>query len=206
MTTANCLDTTDDGYIYGYGAWATAHETAYANNTGGTSINVGMNYAGGNYTIMRGFVKFDTSSIPVGATIDQVNMRLTPVADYSTTDFDVQICKCDWSGSDPISSGNMDSAFDANLAASTDQVWRNTSGWSVGTSYDSPNLDTSWINKGGYTYYGIRSAEDYSSSAPSGAEYAALGAQDNGTEAFRPLLIVQYTEGGVKKKVAIFMD
>jgi hypothetical protein len=200
MTTGNYLDMAADGAIYGQNAtYATARSTSTGYNTGDNDINVGQNKPS-DYLVYRGFLKFDTSLLPATAVISQVNIRMVVRQDVSTTDFDLQIVKCDWSAYDPLSAANREAAFDACLAATVDQVWRNSSGIAVNTQYTSPNLDTSWPVKAGYTYYGLRSKEDTDASAPAGAEYLAMCSQDHATEAYRPLLIIEYTLGGVSSQ------
>jgi len=162
----------------------------------------GQTLSGGIYYIDRVVLKFDTSIIGASSTITQVNLTLTATTDSSTTDFDVDIVKYNWSASDPISDGNRETVYDGILAADADDnIWRNTSGISINTPYTSGNLNTAWINKTGYTYYGLLSNRDRdgSGTAPTGNESIVFAAVNNATEAYRPTLTVVYTaEGEVK--------
>ena len=182
---------TDDAEVYGTNAaYATARSTATGSFNFTATLSTGQNTT---YSVYRGFLKFDTSAIPDTDIVSQVNLKLTATADGSVTDFDVQIVKVDWSGQDPIGVANRDAAFDACLAgAADDSIWRNTNGMATNTPYTSGNLDTAWVDKTGDTYYGLRSSEDKNDSAPTGNEYVTLAAQEHGTAAYRPVLIVLY--------------
>ena len=63
-TTVEVTGHADDGYIYGQDAvYATARNTSYAFNAGISTFHVGqgLDYLG-RYTVLRGFLLFDTSS------------------------------------------------------------------------------------------------------------------------------------------------
>jgi hypothetical protein len=148
------------------------------------------------YYLWRVFWAFDTSAIGTDV-VSQVNLRLVCANDYSDADFDIEIVKCDWSDTDPITTGNMDTAFDNALNSDLDSaIWRNTSGMSNNTQYTSGNLSTAWINRTGTTYYALRSGEDSANSAPTGQEYIQVYQNNSATEAYRPVLIVTYAAGG----------
>lgn len=148
------------------------------------------------YICYRQYLRFDTSSIGASATVTAVTMTLTATADSSTTDFDVQIVKYDWSSLSPVSS-NIDAVYDGILSGTADNnIWRNTNGMSVNTNYTSGALDTTWVSKTGYSYYGLRSSRDFSNTAPTGNEYITLAAVANGTSAYRPFITVTYTVSG----------
>lgn len=166
--------------------------TARATSTGSnlTSVNTGVGQYMA-YTIMRSYLKFDTSAIGAGSTITQVNLKLVCVSDGSATDFDVQIVKQDWSAQDPIVFGTREAAYDGSLAGTADaNIWRNTSGMSINTQYTSGNLATDWPSKIGNTYYSLRSSRDKAGTTPTGNEYIYLAATENATAAYRPVLVV----------------
>jgi hypothetical protein len=182
-----------DGYVHGFDiSYATARSTSYYHYSDYGWLDVGQRVLA-KYWVFRPYLKFDTSSIGSGANIDQVYLKLVCINDYSNVDFYVDIVKCDWSASDPVSSGNRETVYDGILSATKDVTWRNTSGISTGTQYTSPNMDTSWINKTGTTYYGLRSLEDYNNSSPTGEEYIEIGSQNHATPSYRPVLVVEYS-------------
>lgn len=145
------------------------------------------------YTIYRGFIKFDTSSIDDGQSISQVNLKMSISYDRSTSDFDIQIVKYNWHGK--TIDGNTEEMYDACLSADRDDsIWCNTNGTSINTYYTSGNLSTAWVDKTGYTCYGIQSGEDYNNSAPTDSERVYLSPPSDAT--YPPVLVVTYTAGG----------
>ena len=182
-----------DGSVQGDSAtYSTARSTSTYFSAGVDFLGI-YNYLDGIYYVLRAFLKFDTSGIPDGDSISQVVMKCT-VRSVGATAFDVQIVKNDWSGYDPLSSGNRESAFDSVLTSSLDDnIWKNTSGLSTNTQYSSGNLSTSWINKTGYTYYSMQSKNDRDNVAPSTNEqYVQIYSQDSITSGYRPVLTVTH--------------
>ena len=111
---------TGDGVVHGVSTtYATARSTYYSVGSTATTMQLGQRYSSPNYTVWRGFVLFDTSSLS-GATVTQANLQLTPSNDSSATDFDLQIVKQDWSAQNPLSSGNAETAFDNCLSGTRD--------------------------------------------------------------------------------------
>jgi hypothetical protein len=186
------IGSTDDKYISGEGSsYATARSTS-SSGINDTSLVVGQQSTSRNLsTVYRAYLKFDTSAIgstPVRqAYITQVNLTLTCITDWSTADFDVQIVKHGWN------SDTTEQAYDNCLSGTADNsIWRNTGGMASNTPYTSGNLDTSWVNKTGFTYYSLRSKEDYDNSPPATdvPEYVILASQSYATSAYRPILTV----------------
>lgn len=189
---------TNSGRVSGQAStYATARGTGTQDLNNQTVNIVGQFFSSAPlYICYRQYLRFDTSSIGSGSTVTSVTMTLTATADSSTTDFDVQIVKYDWSALSPVSS-NIDAVYDGILAGTADtNIWRNTSGMSINTNYASGALDTSWVSKTGYSYYGLRSSRDASNTAPTGSEYITLGGVANATSAYRPYLTVAYTSTG----------
>jgi len=191
------LDMVVDGFIYGAStSYSTARSTSSTHDTTYISLMCGQYYNTGIlvYDVYRAFTKFDTTAIPAAASISQVNKKMVCIADYSDTDFDVQIVKQDWSAQDPISASNREAAYDNCLAGTADDsIWRNTSGMAINTQYASGNLSTSWVVKAGYTYYSLRSSRDYNANQPTGLEYIHIASQENATESYRPILTVVWS-------------
>ena len=188
------VGSTDDGYVSGWDSnYYTAHSTAALKQMT-SDLVAGQRISGSDYLVFRSFLKFDTSGIPDGDTVTQVNLKLTCKADYSTADFDIQIVKQDWSAQDPVTDGNMDTAYDNCLSGDADDsIWRNTSGMATNTQYTSGNLSTAWVNKAGDTYYSLRSNEDFATRLPSVDEWITLYDGEDETAAYRPVLTVTYT-------------
>ena len=117
---------TVDGYVAGIaGDYPTARTTSSGFDTTLGMIVVGQSGSSEDeyFEVVRGFLLFNTFAL-AGATVTQATLKLTAANDYSDTDFDVQIVKQDWSGQDPLSSDNMDTAFDNCLSATADDsIW-----------------------------------------------------------------------------------
>ena len=149
----------------------------------------GCFWEAGDYWVNRGYLSFDTSSIPPGATITDVELSLKADNDYSDDDFDVEIWKFNWS--EPLGN-SMEANYDAAGAVKDDAIWRNTSGMSTDVYYDSSSLDTSWINLTGDTKYQLRSEYDVNDSSPTGSEYIDVYSADS-SAGNQPVLRVTYT-------------
>lgn len=188
-------DSTADGYVYGSNAtYSTAHSTAAGLDVTGADTRIGQIVTSN--TIARSFLSWDTSVIGAGSTVTQVNMTLYQTYDQSDTDFDVLIVKADWSGSNPITTGNMDTAYDLALSSSLDDgKWRSTVGIADNTSYTSENLNAVWINKTGMTYYALQSSRDRAGTQPTGLERVRVATQEDATASDRPVLTVLYSTG-----------
>jgi len=185
---------TADGYVAGGSTiYATARSTATTYSTGGTTFTCGQVFFSPNYINYRGFLKFDTSGIGPGQNILQDNLNMTVQQDNSAADFDVQIVKQDWSAQDPIETATREAAYDNCLAGTEDDsIWRNTDGIAVNTNYTSGNLDVTWVEPEGNTYYSLRSSRDLNADEPTAKEYIVLYSQENATAAYRPYLTILY--------------
>lgn len=175
--------------------YATARSNANGSSMIAATFRVGQG-TGGGFTIYRSLLKFDTAGIPDTDTISQVVCKLVATINNSTTDFNVIIQKYNWSALDPVGVGNRDTAYDGVLAATSDtNIWRNTSGMSINTQYSSGDLDTAWVSKTTYTYYGLISSRDLSNTPPTTSEFLNIGAQENTTSGYRPVLTVTHAAG-----------
>lgn len=196
MPTVNIVASSSYGYVGGKNAtYSTARSTSTESATTSIFVGQGENPSATEFEVYRGFVKFDLSSVPAGAQITAVTMTLTAITDQSGTDFDLNIVRYDWSGQDPISAGNRETAFDGNLAATVDAVWRNSSGMSTNTPYTSPALSTSYPVVGQTVFYGFNSARDVANTTPTTnvREFVELADADDATQAYRPTLNVTYS-------------
>jgi len=191
-----------DGMVYGaHAVYATARSTSTGFSiTSATDYGVGQRLSAGTYTTYRGFLKFDTSAIPDNSDINSVKLRLSAHSDDTDTDFDLEIVKFDWSAFDPITAANREAAYDGALAAlADDNIWRNTAGVVLDNPYESGDLDPLWINKTGYTYYALRSKNDYDNVAPVGSENIGITTAEYSVAEYRPYLVITYTPPHYKK-------
>lgn len=182
-------DTDADGWLGGTSmTYSTARGTVYDLDDTSNIIYIGQNYSAFAYYVYRGYLKFDTSSIPAENNVSQVNLKLVCTVDQSATDFDVQVVKQTWT--DPLIDGYAVSYTGCRDGTADSNIWRNTNGMSINTQYTSGNLSVAWITKGGYTKYSLRSSRDYSATAPSGKEYINIAANEHATTSYRPILTI----------------
>lgn len=200
-------------YPFASGGWNVARLTSNELVSNGATGNLGssQNADGSQVLIWRLFLVFDTSAIPDDATVTQANLKLVCTNDDNTpTDFDVKIGKYDWSAleADLTNATKRETAYDGLLACTLDADWRSTSGMSVNTQYTSANLDTTWINKTGKTYYGLLSSHDRDNASPPLGEkrYIAIAMNNNATAGYRPVLTVTYTEAVTGALIKVNMN
>lgn len=184
---------TADGRIYGDNAtYSIARSTAINVSTSVDYLYAGQSYGSGTYRVRRSFLKFDTSAIGTD-TVTQVNLKLWLENYYNDDDFDVEIVKQDWSSQDPLDTDNMEAAFDNCLSGTLDGVWQNTADLGADGYYTSENLDTTWVETGGNTYYSIRSSRDVSGDIVDD-EYVVLISANYFLSSRRPVLVVAHEE------------
>lgn len=188
MTTVVISSDNSETTIYGNDAtYLTARSTATDHSAG---CDIGQ-YLYGTYEVRRTLLKFDTTIIPVGATITRAYLQLYFAFEESDDgDYDIEIIKQDWSAQDPIDAGNRETAYDACLAGTKDVAWQNTSTLIVSQYYDSADLDVSWLAPGTYTYYSLRSSDDHIATVPTGLNYVVCYTTGDGKP---PQLVVEYT-------------
>lgn len=195
-----------DGTVSGSStSYATARGTAAAQATTSNTNSIGQEYQTGiTYKVYRGFLLFNTSSIPDNDIINKVNLYLSIYSNTSTEDFVIELVKQNWSAQNPLDAANRDTAYDNCLSGTKDVDFFNTS--TLGTlpqTITSPNLDTSWISKTDNTYYSMRSSRDYSGTPPADnrSEYIKFYSGDDAT--YYPYLVVQYSTPSVVLPVSL---
>jgi len=179
----------DDGDALNEGAdYQTTHDAAVGSDYGTTSTWFGQEYVSETYKIYRALLKFDTSSIPDGATITEAKLCVYGDFDYSDVDFTVRIQN--WTeASDGISKDDYDAFDEINY----DDGNFNTADFSTSAYNNITISNFSIINKLGYTAFCVRSEEDVGSgSAPTGKEFVTI---DDAGSTKKPKLEVTYTAG-----------
>lgn len=149
----------DDGWVRGVSTnYTTSRSTADSVNTSNISIGCGQILSGPTYLTYRSFLKFNTSILGTSIVL-RARLRL-----YITSAEveEIVIVKQDWSGQDPLASNNMQVAFENCLTEDKDKTW---TGIRTGVLY-SPDLDVSWINRIGDTYYSLLTPNDLNAVEP----------------------------------------
>lgn len=158
---------------------------------GSANAVVGQLYLDSLYYLDRGFLFFDTSAIPDTATIDSAVLSIYVSANYSTTDFNVTIQK------------GVTATYPHNPLQTSDYYTElytgagGTRSTSDITALDYFNITLSatgegWISLNGETKLVLRSSNDISNVAPTGAEYLFYYTYEKGS-AYAPKLYVTYT-------------
>lgn len=154
----------------------------YDNATG----RVGQIYSSGYYD-ERMFSPIVTSDLDDEAVISSAVFQFYVSNDYSTTDFNITLCRGLWESDPPESA-----TFEIGVGWNTNSGGvLNTSG--MGTGWKQITLDsTQWINKTGTTRLVMVSDRTISSTEPTGDEHLQLYQANGG---FPPFLIVTTTTG-----------
>lgn len=162
----------NDADVYGQNAvYATARTTASGTESGDW-LSVGQDYTGGQYKVYRGFLKFDTSSIPNTATILSAKLCLYGEWNQSVTDFIIRLQN--WTDDTPIDTGDYNE-FDGN---NYDDGNFNTASF-VETEWNNITITTfTLINITGTTNICLRSSRDINADTPTGAEFVQFYTYD----------------------------
>ena len=180
----------EDGYIYGANStYATARSTATAAITTG-SIAIGQRLISTLHVIYRGYLSFDTSEIPVGASIVAASLFVAASQDASTCDLNVQCYRFNWNES--LGGSDMETNYDGayGATASLEGTFRDTAdGWVSGTYYSMP-ITASGINSGCDTKLTLVSSCDIANTEASTSEYVVIYDSDAAASLI-PYLLVQ---------------
>ena len=187
------LSSTSDGYIYK--SSSTSYNTAWSAGTGTISssadyITIGQNkgstFPNPTYYVYRGFLIFNTSSLPSNAYIDNATLSLYKKGDNSTTDFIITV-----QNGQPTYPHNPLQFGDYNKSHYSE----NGGGLSTTNFVNGRNTITitnhSWIQKNGMTKFCLRSSRDINGTSPTGKEYVDVYSREKGTS-YAPKLIIHY--------------
>lgn len=158
---------------------------------GGSGWNCGQNFSGGNYTIWRGVLYFDTTTLPARANVSAAIVKL-----YGKTDNDAGN-NCDvtlYRGAEldtPPVIGDYQELLDETSTRSNTLAAAGftTSDWNSFTLNADGRGD---IVAGGVTKFSMRCSDDVGNSAPAGAEYLEFWSSA-ATGSKRPRLEITYT-------------
>ncbi len=168
---------------------------------GGQAFAVGQNYSTvTGFTVNRGGLFFDTSSLPDSCTITAATLTLTCGGAVSRTHSDLTVV----SGAD-IGASLVVGDFGDLLSRTISYGATTTDGWATDTAKDiiinAAGLAT--ISKTGVTKWGLRTSRDISNTTPdidgtNNGEYIFIWASEEtetGTGAYRPKLVITYYTG-----------
>jgi hypothetical protein len=185
-------------YSFSY-AYAMAHDSQTGEQLTLTNWAVGGQWnATSLYYVWRTFPYFDTTPIPIDATIKNATVSIYITSDNSTTDFNVtlQTAFSQAMPHEPVETTDFYYSYYTGNGGS-----RNTSEI-TGVGYWNITLNAdglSWIRKNGqgHTKLVMRSSRDIDNIAPTTLEYIIINTYEAG-EAYAPKLIVTYECEGYK--------
>jgi hypothetical protein len=190
--TIKVYPTTSDGHISNS---STSYTTAWTATTGAisstsTTFSIGQQPPGifPTYYVYRGYLFFDTTTLPSNAYIDNATLGLYKSTDYSTTDFLITVQNGQPTyPHDPLQTGD----YNKNQYSGSGGVI-NTSGLFNGyNNITLTNDGKSWLNQAGITKLCLRSNRDINGNTPTNNEYVKIYASEQGT-GYEPLLTIIY--------------
>ncbi|PNX53091.1 MAG: hypothetical protein BV458_06315 [Thermoplasmata archaeon M9B2D] len=136
--------------------------------------------------IYRGFVHFNTSSLPSNAYLDNATLSLYKRTDYSTADFDITIQNGQPTyPHDPVQPGDYDKTCYLGNGGSLNTA-------DLISGYNAISLtNLTWINTTGLTKLCLRSGRDISGTAPTGNEFVSVYSKDF-IFSYPPKLVIYY--------------
>ncbi len=181
----------NDGFISNS---STTYNTAWGASSG--TIDCSSQYLtigqkkvalGPTYYVYRGFVLFNTTSLPSNAYLDNAILSLYKKDDYSTTDFYLTIQNGQPTyPHNPLQIGDYAKGYYSGNGGSLNTVnFMNGRNNISLTEFD-------WINEAGITKFCLRSSRDISSTAPTGNEYVNVYSANAPSSGYVPKLIITY--------------
>jgi len=179
----------------GYNAsYSTVHNAGSGTIYNYTYVQVGQYkyIAGATFTISRAFLYFDTSSLPSGAIITDVKLRIMHTS-KDGVDFNIIV-------------RNGQPTYPSDTLLTSDYAFSKYSGngGSINTADMTPSvysyltfnyIGREWVNRDGVTKLALLSSRDISSTEPDAHEYIQLNSEDATYPAF--LDITYYEESGI---------
>ena len=179
-----------DGTLYGNStSYATAHDAA--SGTFYDEIQVGQQIWSGQYWVYRGFLYFDTTSIPDNATIDEAKISIEIEDDLSDTDFNITIQNGQPTyPSTPLTETDYNKNYYSGNGGQLD-----TSTIGLPGRYNITLTETGWINKQGMTKLCLRSDRDINDETPTGDEFVIIFHSESSSP---PKIYITYTVSGYR--------
>jgi hypothetical protein len=184
------LKNSSSNYMNSWNA-ATASTGFYLSN----QISIGQNKYGSTYTINRGYVFFNTSTIPTNANISNATLSLYKCSDSSDTDFLITI----QNGQPTYPHSPLQNTDYYKAYYSGNGGTLNTNAF--GNSYNNVSLTSngiSWINRTGWTKLCLRSSRDIDCNTPTGSEYVTVYTSEQGSSYTPKLTITYYNQSKIK--------
>ena len=192
--TETFYSTSSDGDIYYLGAFVD-YEDIWNHATGNVRdgnphISIGHSSGSGTVMICRGFVYFDTSSLPDTVTIDSAVLSLYGYEDHSDHDFSIVVQNGQPTyPHDPLQAGDYARTHYSGNGGSFNTQYFTTSGYN---DIDLNSDGISWINKEGTTKLCLRNNNEINGNEPYDGYFQLVNvkASEGGSG---PKLTIEYT-------------
>lgn len=190
-----------DGRVFDNDAtWATARSNTVGDTADSAFLIAQANKDNGDstFTINRGFIPFDTSSIPTGSTITAVDLKLYVASkDDEETGGEIGVIQTTQASISAIATGDYDNLT---LNSPTEGATRVTIAAISTSAYNTISLNAAgrgFVNPGGSTLLGIRHSRDIDNSTPGGSTDSARNriVCQVSEDANPPQLVITYTSG-----------
>ena len=193
--TLTVYTSTSDGYLSASDSeyntvWSAKEGTVSDTDTDIAIGQTGTTSEPENYSIYRGFLFFNTSSLPSNAIIDNATLALCKKDDFSTTDFAITVQNGQPTyPHDPLESG--DYAKENYYSEESDSLA--TADFKDGIN-EIMLTNLNWINRSSMTKLCLRSSRDINGTQPTGDEYVTIYSADTTQEPqnYVPRLIITY--------------
>ena len=181
-----------DGRVWGSGGvYGDVRLTATGGITTGTEDTVGQRLNGATYSVVRGYLSFDTSALADDAVISSAVLWLCADDDNSGSDFDVEVYRYAWA--EPLDGADREANYDGAYGSGVPEgTLRSTGdGWVDGTYY-TMTVATAGISLTGQTKYAVVSSKDVAGTAPTGDERVKWRAADHADITSDPKLVIEW--------------
>lgn len=175
------------------GVWSDARSSANGNPNSGTSLYVSSGkhgYCSGGYVIERGYLYFDTSSLPDDATVTGVTLGLTS---WSASSVDsTTLCVLSGMPTYPHDPTVVSDFYFGNYPTYCGQLSIGSFGTGYYTYMNLNSAASSSVSVTGTTKFNLVTGLDYSNVAPTGENHVTVAAYEYGS-GYAPTLSVTYT-------------
>jgi parallel beta-helix repeat protein len=179
----------NDGYIWKSDrvyntAWSAPIGTV---DSSSTYLSIGQKFSSSFYYIYRGFVLFNTASLPWNAYLEGAILSLYKKDDFSTTDFNLII-----QNGQPTYPHNPLQTPDYNKMLYSGNGGSLSTANFVNGRNNITLTNLNWVNRTGITKLCLRSSRDISGTTPTGNEYVNVYSANAPTTGYVPKLIITY--------------
>ncbi len=193
--TINISAGTGDGHIIksGSSSWSTTHDASSGTSADSSSttftVETDKSGSGGKYILNRGYLVFDTSSIPLDATISTTTLNLWVTALGNSSALDITVATSTQAATSTLATSDFPltgSSYLSNKINGSSMTASATTTWTLYAT------SSALITKGGWTKLSLREKNDIDNVAPTETT-ATKATFTSGNGSARPILSVTYS-------------